>query len=335
MKSLEVFTLGKKIGHPAANEDSFVIVPDVGYAVIDGVTDRNGTRYDGMLAGRYASRTAGRAISRFLLGGTGGSLRYDGPEALVASITDALAQGYKDHGAYEAARDNPKLRAGCAVTLAFIVGDHLEIVAVGDSGIRINRAETLQGLKPLDDVTSRLRREAWHYFEAKGAPASECDALAGSITWQGTRHQPADSAAAASTAIEEIEKRALAVNRHALPDVPEWEMMELIQHGIANGQGNFQNVEDRALGYGVIDGFPVPARYIDTHRYKLADVETIELFSDGYFAPAEGFGVAAWEAAFERVEKEDPYKIGAYLSTKGTTASSWTDDRSYLGVRFK
>lgn len=41
---LEAFSQGKKFGHPEANEDSFVAIPGAGYAVIDGVTDRNGTR---------------------------------------------------------------------------------------------------------------------------------------------------------------------------------------------------------------------------------------------------------------------------------------------------
>ena len=62
MRQLEAFTLGKKFGHPEMNEDSLVVMPNLGYAVIDGVTDRNGTRYGGMLSGQYASRTVKRAI---------------------------------------------------------------------------------------------------------------------------------------------------------------------------------------------------------------------------------------------------------------------------------
>jgi hypothetical protein len=64
-------------------------------------------------------------------------------------------------------------------------------------------------------------------------------------------------------------------------------------------------------------------------------VETIELFSDGYFKLGDGFGVAAWEQAFREVEAEDLHKIGRYMSTKGTTATVLTDDRSYLGVRLR
>ena len=89
MKHLEAFTLGKKFGHPEMNEDSLVIMPDLGYAVIDGVTDRNGTTYDGMLSGRFASRTVRRAVETFLLAqgrADAEHLHYRGPAELIAYL---------------------------------------------------------------------------------------------------------------------------------------------------------------------------------------------------------------------------------------------------------
>jgi hypothetical protein len=218
---------------------------------------------------------------------------------------------------------------------AMLVGERLEVVAVGDSGIRVNGNDTLQVLKPLDDVTAILRRETWRYFEAQGRPTDECDRHAASMTWQGTRNQPAGGVTAASEIVAAIEQRALAACRRHLPNVPESELLLLIQHGISHGQGHFQNVTEPVLGYGGIDGFAVPGRFVETRSYPLVEIETIELFSDGYFKPGSGFGVVAWEAAFQEVEAEDVHKIGRYMSTKGTTASQLTDDRSYLGVRLK
>jgi len=335
MKSLQAFTLGKRRGQPETNEDSLVVMPDVGYAVIDGVTDRNGTLYRNMLAGRFASRTSASALTRFLSGLADGSVAYENPAQIVALLTAAVATGYAENGSYNEVAANPNIRAGCAVVVAFVDGDVLQVVSVGDSGIRINGGTVIQGLKPLDDVTGRLRRETWRYFEALGYSPSDCERFATSVTWQGTRHQPAGLPTCALEVAAAIEAKALAANREALPDVPEWELLELIHHGIANGQGAFQNIADRVLGYGVIDGFPVPAKFVETIRLPLAEVETIELFSDGYFSVPSGFGVAAWEAEFERVEQEDPHKIGRYLSTKGTTETALTDDRTYLGVRLK
>ncbi|MBU1336728.1 MAG: hypothetical protein KJ944_12440 [Alphaproteobacteria bacterium] len=338
MRQLEAFSLGKKFGHPETNEDSLVVMPNLGYAVIDGVTDRNGTRYDGMLSGQFASRTVKRAIEIFLLAQGDPSqpdLQFQGGEHFIDYLGRSIHAGYVAHDALAAVEADWKLRGGCTVMAAMLIGDRLEVVAVGDSGIRINGHDTLQVLKPLDDVTAILRRETWHYFEALGSSTADCDRYATSLTWQGTRNQPEGSATADPDLLSTIEGRVLEACRNHLPGVPDNELLDLIQHGIAHGQGNFQNVTEPVLGYGGIDGFLVPPRFIETRSYDLAEVETIELFSDGYFKPGEGFGVAAWEAAFQEVETEDYHKIGRYMSTKGTTDTQLTDDRSYLGVRLK
>jgi hypothetical protein len=336
---IEAFSLGKKFGHPEANEDSFVAIPGAGYAVIDGVTDRNGTRYAGMLSGQFASRLVKRAAERFLIDQQSpqraGGLRYENPRALIDYLTAALHDGYREEGALQAVEADWKVRAGCTFVAALEVGDRLEIVAVGDSGIRVNGDDLLWVLKPLDDVTSLLRREAWRYFEAAGLSAQRSDELAGFMTWRGTRHQTPGTESADPDAVAEIERRALAACRAHLPDAPEAELMLLIQHGIEHGQGEFQNVTGKALGYGGLDGFHVPDRYIEHRSYPLADVHTIELFSDGYFEPAKGYGVAEWEASFRAVEAIDPHKIERYISTKGTTSAALTDDRTYLGVKLK
>jgi len=339
MKHLEAFSMGKKFGHPELNEDSFVVIPDAGYAVIDGVTDRNGTRYGGMLSGQFASRTVKRATELYILAQTDPkapeAMRYAGPASFVAYLTDVLRQAYVDEGAYEAARDDWKVRGGCTVMAAFQVADKLEVVAVGDSGIRINGNDVLQVLKPLDDVTGLLRRETWSLFKAAGHAPAFCDKQAAAITWRGTKNQEPGAATADPVVLIEIEKRALAACQAHLPDVPQAEFIELIEHGIMHGQGNFQNAGERALGYGGLDGFPVLDKYIDARTYDMAAIETIELFSDGYFKIAEGFGIAAWEAAFREVEAIDPHKIGPYLSTKGTTDTALTDDRTYLGIALR
>lgn len=338
MQQLEAFTLGKKFGQPETNEDSLVIMPGLGYAMIDGVTDRNGTRYGGMLSGQFASRTVKRAIELFLLAQgqpDQPDLQFQGGAHFVAHVSKAIRDGYAAHGALAAAEADWTLRGGCTVMAAMLIGDQLEVVAVGDSGLRVNGSETLQVLKPLDDVTAILRRESWRHVEGLGRSIEECDRLAAAFTWNGTRNQPAGSQTASPEMIETIERRALAACLQHLPGVSPSEILVLIEHGIAHGQGRFQNTSEPVLGYGSIDGFTVPAGHIETRSYKLAEIETLELFSDGYFAPGPGFGVASWEAEFQAVEREDPHKIGRYMSTKGTTDTQLTDDRSYLGVRLK
>ncbi|KKB08874.1 hypothetical protein [Devosia chinhatensis] len=338
MKHMEAFSLGKKFSAPEANEDSLVIMPNRGYAVIDGVTDRNGTRYDGMLSGQFASRTVQAAIETFLLAqGDPGQpdLQYAGGQHFVDYLGRAIHARYQANDAVAAVEADWKLRGGCTVMAAMIIGDRLEVVAVGDSGLRINGDDVLQVLKPLDDVTAIMRRETWRYFEALGRDLATCDQLAALITWQGTRHQAEGAETAAPDVIAEIERRSIEACRAHLPSIPEAEIEALVHGGICFAQGDFQNVTDPVLGYGGLDGFAVPQRYVETRSYALADIETIELFSDGYFKLGDGFGVAAWEQAFRDVEAEDLHKIGRYMSTKGTTEIALTDDRTYLGVRLK
>ena len=331
------FSQGKKFDHPEDNEDSFVAIPGAGYAVIDGVTDRNGTRYAGMLSGQFASRVVKRATERFLLEQQerepAAGYRYAGPKAFIDYLTAALRSAYIAEGSLERVETDWKVRAGCTIVAALQIGDRLEVVAVGDSGIRVNGTDLLQVLKPLDDVTSILRRETWRYFQAQGRSEADCDRLAAALTWPGTRHQAPGTETAAVA--EELEARALAACRAHLPQVPEAEIRQLIEGGIAHAQGAFQNVTDRALGYAGLDGFPVPEPLIEHRSYALADIHTLELFSDGYFAPADGFGIPAWEQKFAETEAADPHKIDRYISTKGTTAAALADDRTYLGVRLK
>jgi hypothetical protein len=338
MKELEAFTLGKKIGQPAANEDSLVVMPGRGYAVIDGVTARNETRYGTMLPGQFASRTAQKATELYILAqGDPGrpDAQFTGPMHFVSWLTAAMRDAYVAHGRLDEVTGDWRRRGSCTVMAALIVGDQLQVIGVGDSGARINGTEIFQVLKPLDDVTAILRREAWQYFGERGASTAESERNAGLMTWQGTRNQPPGGTTADPAVIAEIENRALAAVRAHLPAAPEAELLKLIQHGISNGQGDFQNVTEPYFAYGGIDGFEVPSRHVETRTYKLADIETIELFSDGYFKPGAAFGVASWEAAHSEVEAEDPHKIGRYMSTKGTTSTMLTDDRTYLGVRLK
>ncbi len=113
--------------------------------------------------------------------------------------------------------------------------------------------------------------------------------------------------------------------------MPGDEIALLVENGI-DAQRRFANRDDVALGYGVIDGFDVPSRHVFSQRVPAAGVRRIELFTDGYFDPPEGFGVDAWEASFAAVERLDPHKLERWPSTKGSTEQAWTDDRTYIGV---
>ena len=62
-------------------------------------------------------------------------------------------------------------------------------------------------------------------------------------------------------------------------------------------------------------------------------LQSIELYTDGYFKPGKTADVAAWEAAFIEVERADPEKIDAYPSVKGSAGRIRTDDRTVVIVQ--
>lgn len=340
MIACEAFSQGKLRARPEANEDAFLAVPGYGYAVIDGVSDRTGARLGGVSTGLFAAQAARRALLALFAADSGppgaaGSW-FAGPEDLAARLSAALEAAYAEAGAAEAVAADSRLRGGCAFAAVLHVGDRLEFVGLGDCGLRFDCAETFLFPKTLDSITATLRREAWRWFEAQGLEAEACDSFARALVMGGLEHQDPGSPAADPALLAHLEARLRAERAKLWPEVPEAEFARLVAGGIAYGQDAFfQNRTEPVLGYGVLNGQSVPARFIESQSRPLAEVETLELFSDGYFALGEGFGVAAWEAAAARVEAEDPHKLGAYLSVKGTTPQGPADDRTYLGLRFR
>lgn len=97
-------------------------------------------------------------------------------------------------------------------------------------------------------------------------------------------------------------------------------------------QGNFQNHLDHPLGFGAIDGRPVPDRYVEVTQ--LEGTGDLVLASDGY--PTLLPELAASEQALARALGEDPLRIGTLRGTKGIAPGAASfDDRSYLRLRLR
>ncbi len=325
---IEAFSQAKNPAAPETNEDALLILPGRAYAAIDGVSDRDGTRYDGVLAGRFASTLVRRRLEEML----GGSQACS-PRAVVDELTVAIDDAYGSFGVRERVRTDWSGKIASTLALAMVDSAELRIVLVGDSGVRINGAQIVREDKDIDRITSLLRRAAWRAVKSRSDDPAVWEKVSRQVAFHGARQ---DAAAVApwldEAALAGIAAVANAECQAALPFLPAAAIANLVARGIVGGQGGHQNNAQSPLGYSCLDGFAIPDQFIRYLTLPRAEVQTIELFTDGYFQPGDGFGVAEWEAAFHAAEAEDAAKVELYLSPRGSSGGNWADDRSYLGV---
>lgn len=327
---VEAFSEGKDLDRPELNEDQFLILPGRGLAVIDGVTDRTGHRYEGMLAGRVAAGIVQREVAAFLLDEAG---RID-PERLVRRLTGAIRAAYERFGILDVAERAPERRFGATLALCADMGEAFRFVLVGDSGLRLDGGETVINDTGLDLVTASLRQEAWRLVAGLGGDREACAAVGRACAFEGTdRLHPDMRPWLDEAGLAALQERALGRCRQRFPEVAEADLRLLLEGGIRRGQVLFQNNRRSPLSYAVLDGFEVPMELVRVIDRPKDAVRTVELFTDGYFLPGDESCLAAWERAFAFVEETDPDKIGRFPSVKGTIGRIRADDRTVVIAR--
>ena len=325
---IEAFTEAKAHGAPDTNEDALVVLPGRAFAVLDGVTDRVGTRYEGMLSGRYASRLLARTLEEVLKDAV-----PDDPWAPIAACTEAIRRVYDRHGSTEQVRHDWNRQMAATLALVMLGPDHAHVVLVGDSGVRLNGTTLWQENKDIDLITATLRQHAWAVVAGRTDDTADRERISRAVCWSGAAHAaPLVAPLLREDDLRTIAQDAAVACQARLPHLAAGVVAAAIANGIIHGQGGHQNNPESPLGYPSLNGFPIPRGLVRIERVPRAGLHTAELFSDGYFAPGDAFGVDSWEAKFRGVERCDPHKIGAYPSVKGSTAANYADDRTYLGV---
>ncbi|HUR08414.1 MAG TPA: hypothetical protein VM347_38150 [Nonomuraea sp.] len=94
-------------------------------------------------------------------------------------------------------------------------------------------------------------------------------------------------------------------------------------------QSALANCEDAGpFGYGVLDGRPVPRRFIETFQLH-DDACEVVLASDGYLRPSAT--LASAEAELDTSLRADRLRILAHAATKGVVPGADSfDDRAYV-----
>ncbi len=128
-------------------------------------------------------------------------------------------------------------------------------------------------------------------------------------------------------------QRAKAKNAH----ISDEELLKIGKEAIASDLvyqvRNYFNNSENNLGLGIINGEDIPEKFIKTYTYKLKDIKTLELFSDGYFVLPKNPEVQDWEEAFFAGEKQDPLHWEKYPAVKAATADKFYDDRTIVIVK--
>lgn len=332
---VEAFTHAKDPAAPQTNEDRWLVHDSRLFAVIDGVTDKSGAPLpDGTTRGQAAGALLDdrlRAVPNSLLTSTSTA-------ELLAHLTEALTSAYARLGIVDAVLAAPNLRFAAQLAVAFSSPSAWRIVVVGDCGVRVTRRGgspvVLGSTTPHDDITAIWRAAVVEHVLAATSSidlaltVGRAYALAGIRTflpeYAGTfdREQHANLSAAALQS---------AVAAH--PSLSAADVGTVLALGIT-GLGQHRNAPG-PLGFPCLDGTDVPAETVQDITFDASEVESIELFTDGYFGlpPAGEASVAAWERHFAHVENTDPHKIGPYRSTKGSGGGKFTDDRTVLIVR--
>ena len=326
---IEAFSEGKNQDDPEANEDQLLILPGRGYAVIDGVTDITGRIYDGMCTGRLASRIVQRAAAGFLCNPAEAERR---PEVLIEQASAALRDAYVRHGILEEVRVDPARRFGATLTLAADLGRTFRFILIGDSGLRLNGMELDVVDTGLDLVTATLRQEAYRAVAEAGGDLAAQRCVSRACSFHGIAELHQDMLPwLDDVGLTDLYKRSRARCRSRFPAAPLADIERLIDRGIS-GQTRFQNNTASPFSYAVLDGFDIPLPLVRVFDRPRASLQSIELFTDGYFKPGATPNLAAWEASFLDVERIDPEKIDAYPSVKGTAGRLRTDDRTVVIV---
>jgi hypothetical protein len=235
-----------------------------------------------------------------------------------------VAALYQRLGILEEAKEHRQARFRATLAAAFVAGDTLRVMCVGDSGIRVNGDVQLAFESPGEAALVTLRAEAWALLAERGVAEDErrritTQAVLEGIGAAGLGQADTEALLARSLAHERVKK--------ALPGDAEgaaWIMR--------NGLKGLRQTP-RGFTATVIDGIGDPSSVAAVKDFDLHRIETLEIFSDGYPALPKEASVAAWEALLRHADETDPDRIGAYAAVKGKIGGNAHDDRSVLIVK--
>ncbi len=312
--NIEAFSRSKYKDMGKPGDDVIFIEPDGVLAVFDGATDPTGAFYNGESSGRIAARSAARRAAQ--LAASGMLLEAPGRE-----IFQALSDSVRDAAIVHSIAHPPSTTAA----IVAIAPDHYRLLALGDTGIRLNGKDIYQHHKLIDVVSTAARVAVHGFISRKIADPDIAEMTTRKVIFNGLDAAVSGGQITASEADDAIAAAVSAAN--VTRDVAG----EFLGGGIKT-QFHRANAEG-PLGFASINGKGIILEGTTDLRIPREQVRSIEIFSDGYVSiPESGVEIADWEREFERAERVDFHKTSAFPAVKGSTSLESCDDRTVISA---
>ena len=323
MKRIDCLSVPKSRDLKDPGDDVVSVLPDKFYGVFDGATDTTGTFRGPCSPGRFAATSAAQAMLRQVLQAQG---PVADPQVWLAAMNAAIRDGLLNLGV-------PQARVSTTAAMALPIGSDMHFLMVGDSGLRINGHDITHMTKDVDRLFTQVRLATRALLRLQGLQGDDLEAATRELVFKGL--DPIRQTALSLAQVEQIvDQVSIACQGQLMPDAMDC-LPDMVSRGIAGGQYQFANQSGHSLAYASVDGSQTRGKDLLYFSRPVADVQSIELFTDGYMScPQGGVSVMDWEANFAKDEAQDPEKIGHYAGVKGSTQAYFSDDRTVLSLSF-
>ena len=323
MKRIDCLSVPKSRDLKDPGDDVVSVLPDKFYGVFDGATDTTGTFRGPCSPGRFAATSAAQAMLRQVLQPQGPVTE---PQVWLADMNAAIRDGLHNLGV-------PQARVSTTAAMAIPIGSNVHFLMVGDSGLRINGFDITHMTKDVDRLFTQVRLATRQVLRAQGLQGDTLESATRELVFKGL--DPSRQATVLPSKVQEILAQVSAACQGKLmPDAMDC-LPDMVSRGISGGQYQFANQSGHSLAYASVDGSQTRGKDLRYFSRPMADVQSIELFTDGYMScPQSGVSVMDWEANFAQDEAQDPEKIGRYAGVKGSTEAYFSDDRTVLSLSF-
>ncbi len=320
--NLQHFTMSKDPANREKTEDRFVVIPGCCYAVIDGVSDKTGQRFGGKTGGQIAAGIVEDAIETLPALPCSGTIEASQLITLINVEFARVAQSL-----------NTEMLGAAQLALVIESPDSFRFIIIGDTGLRINGTEEFTATHAIDDICAYARRVIWHHLEALAIPLEIRNDIARAYTVNGLESVlEIGSPWIDRRILHSLLRRIQSDLAAQMPGFSEPLIEQTLRGGLLIQSGYINKVH--ALGFPAVNGTTIPKELIVQFDRNRTAINTIELFSDGYFSRPMGTTVQAWEQRFREVEHIDPNKIGLFSSTKGSNGQVFSDDRTIVVLDF-